>query len=172
MNQLPERLINFMAYADGGRLAGVVDATLPEVNFMTETITGAGVGGNMTTPVLGMVDDMTASLNWRTIERAALSLVTPGIHALELRGAQQATDVASGQIKTIPVKVSMRVAPTGFTAGTLAVGATTGSASNFSVYQIKMWVDGVAVLEIDKANFICEIDGVDYLASVRANLGI
>ncbi|MGF9821967.1 phage major tail tube protein [Brevibacillus agri] len=32
--------------------------------------------------------------------------------------------------------------------------------------------DGETVVEIDKFNYVCVIDGVDYLAKVRSNLGL
>lgn len=170
-NSMPERLINYRAYVDGAKLAGTVDVTLPEITFKTDTVEGAGIAGSLTTPILGQTEDMTCTINWRTIEKAAFSLLSPEMHDLELRGSQQVTDVSSGTLTTVAVKISMRVQPTGFSLGTFAVGAATGSASNFTVYYIKLWHNGVPVLEIDKPNSKCVINGVDHLAKVRADLG-
>lgn len=170
-NQMPERVINYRAYGDGGKLVGTVDVTMPEITFKTDTVEGAGIAGSFSSPVPGMLEDMTCSINWRTVEKSAIELLTPNLHTLELRASQQSTEVSSGTISTVPVKISMKVVPTGFSTGTLAMGATTGSSSNFSVYQIKMWRNGEELLEIDKPNFICRINGVDYLANVREDLG-
>lgn len=171
MNQIQERLVNYRVYCDGFKEAGTVDVTLPDIAYKTDTVEGAGIAGSLTTPILGMFEDMTLTLNWRTIERAAFKAFTPGIHTLELRGSQQVTDVSTGQTSTVAVKISCAVSPTTFGLGTFAVGAATGSSSTFTVYQIKIWHGGVPVLEIDKPNFICVIDGVDYLAKVKADLG-
>lgn len=171
MNQMPERLVNYRVYGDGAKCFGTVDVTLPEITYKTDTVEGAGIAGSLTTPILGMFEDMTLSINWRTIERVPFALLTPGIHTLELRGSQQVTDIASGMTTTAAVKISCAVAPTTYSLGTFAVGAATGSSSTFTVYQIKIWHNGVPVLEIDKPNFICIIDGVDHLAKVKADLG-
>lgn len=171
MNQMPERLINYRIYGDSAKFIGTVDVTLPEIAFKTDTVEGAGIAGSLTTPILGMFEDMTLSLTWRTIQRQSIAILAPGIHTLELRGSQQVTDIASGQTTTVAVKISCAVASTNYNLGTFAVGASTGSSSAFTVYQIKVWHDNVPVLEIDKPNFICVIDGVDYLAKVKEDLG-
>ena len=56
--------------------------------------------------------------------------------------------------------------------GSLQPGAATDSEQEFEVIYIKLFVDGDEVLEIDKYNFVCRINGNDLLASVRSDLGL
>ena len=50
---VPEKLINFRVYQDGADLLGVADVSLPSLEAMTETVKGAGVAGEVDSPVLG-----------------------------------------------------------------------------------------------------------------------
>jgi P2 family phage contractile tail tube protein len=56
--------------------------------------------------------------------------------------------------------------------GKFETGAGSGGSSEQEALYLKIEIDGQTVVEIDKLNFICIIDGVDYLASVRNALGI
>lgn len=51
--------------------------------------------------------------------------------------------------------------------GKLAVSASTETKSEFELSYIKIEINDKEHLEIDKFNFICKIDGIDYLAQVR-----
>ena len=52
------------------------------------------------------------------------------------------------------------------------MGTTTGTANTLEVNYIKVTVDGKTMLEIDKYNYVCIIDGVDYLKGSREALGL
>lgn len=42
MSKIPETLINFRIYGDGNDMLGTANLTLPKLNAMTDTVTGAG----------------------------------------------------------------------------------------------------------------------------------
>lgn len=170
MSQVPERLTNFNAYNDGKKLVGTVDVTMPEVAFMTDTISGAGIAGEIDSPVIGMVQSMTSTLTWRTITKAAAVLASPRVHAIELRGSQEVFDQSTGTKTAQALRVAMRVQPKNLNLGSLEVGSSTGTESEFEVTYLKVILAGEEILEIDKFNFICKIDGTDYLADVRDNI--
>lgn len=171
MNQIPEKLINFRVYENGVNFAGIVDAELPELESMTETVKGAGIAGEYDSPVIGHYQSMTLSLSWRTPTPRLLSLAAPKVHQLDLRGAIQVNDAANGQYKAVPLRVTVNCTPKSTKPGKLEVGSPTESSNEFEVTYIKIWYDGKEYIEIDKLNFICKIDGVDYLAAVRLALG-
>lgn len=56
--------------------------------------------------------------------------------------------------------------------GKVSVGKATDSKKEFAVDYLKVEYDGEEVLEIDKLNMICKIKGVDYLADLRAAMGM
>lgn len=168
--QIPERLTNFNAYNDGKKLVGTVDVELPEVAFMTDTISGAGIAGEIDSPVVGMVQSMTSTITWRTVTKAASVLAAPKIHAIELRGSQEVFDQSTGTKRAQPLRVAMRVQPKNLSLGSLEVGSSTGTESEFEVTYLKVILDGEEIIEIDKFNFIYKVDGTDYLADVRENI--
>lgn len=171
-NLVPERLINFRVYLEGNNLAGVATIDLPELEAMSDTVSGAGIAGEVESPILGHFSSMTTTINFRTVTADAVKLAGQRSHAIECRGSQQVYDAANGQYKTSPIKVSMRCTPKNVSLGSLEVGATTDTANEFEVTYLKIFVDGKERLELDKYNFKYVVDGTDFLARVRADLGL
>lgn len=170
--QIPEKLNNFTAYRNGSEFLGVADVDLPDLESMTETVNGAGIAGEIDSPNIGHFASMTTTINWRVLDRANFKLARQEVQALDFRGSIQAFDPTAGGYKQIPVKVTIRGLPKTTPLGSLAVGSTMDNSNELEVFYIKILYDNQTVVEIDKLNFICIIDGVDYLAEVRANLGM
>ena len=61
-NQIPERLINFRVYLDGSDLLGVASVELPSLESMSDTVSGAGIAGEVESPILGHFGSMTVTL--------------------------------------------------------------------------------------------------------------
>ncbi|ADE57237.1 MULTISPECIES: phage major tail tube protein [Aminobacterium] len=172
-NPVPEKLINFRVYLEGSiDLLGVADVELPSLEAMTETVKGAGIAGEVDSPVLGHFGSMGVTLNWRTLTEKATTLAKQRAHALDLRGSVQVYNAASGEYKTTPIKLAIRGIPKTIGLGKFDVGTTSDSSVEFEVVYLKLWYDGVPRIEIDKFNYICVIDEEDYLASVREDLGL
>lgn len=172
MNQIPEKLTHYMAYRDGTEFLGTTDVELPELAALTDTLKGAGIAGEIDSPVIGHFGSMETKLNFRTLAKQNISLMAFKTHALDFRGSQQIYDAGTGAYIKQRIKVSMRVIPKSYTAGKLEVGAQTGTANGLETVYMKIEIDGKRVLEVDKLNFICFIDGADYLEEVRANIGM
>lgn len=172
-NILSEKLINFRVYGAGGaELLGLADVELPTLEAMSESIMGAGIAGEVESPTLGHYGPMTMTLKWRTTERGALALLAPKAHPLEIRGSIQRWNAGTGEQETIPLKVVTRAVPKSAPLGTLAPGAAQEPSAEFSVRYLKIFLGGRTYAEIDPFNYIAIIGGVDYLASVRADLGV
>lgn len=170
--QIPTVLNNFSAYAAGNIYLGVSDVDLPDLEAMTETVSGAGIAGEIDSPILGAFASMTTTLNWRTLDRSAFRLARQEGQALDFRGSIQVFDATTSTYKHASVKVTIRALPKNMPLGSLATGSTMDSSNELEVTYIKILLDGETVTEIDKFNMICIIDGVDYLAEVRKNLGM
>lgn len=172
MRNVPENLINFRVYEDGGAFLGISDVTLPKLSAMTQTIKGAGLAGELEAPTRGHYSSCEAELNWRTIEKDLLHLAANKALSLDLRGAGQGYDSESGEYTTRKIKILLRGRPKEADLGKLEVGATTDSKTTIECDYIKIDIDGENKLELDKYNFICKVDGVDYLEDVRDALGM
>ncbi len=171
-NPVPEKLINFRVYLDGTDLLGIADCELPDLEWMTETISGAGIAGEVDSPVLGHFQSMVLRLKWRVMTENAAVLAKSKAHQLDLRGAIQQYDAGAGEYKNYPLKVVVKAVPKKVGIGKLEVGKPQDNESEFEVNYLKVWVDGKEKIEIDKYNFIAMVDGEDYLADVRSNLGL
>lgn len=169
---IPNKLINYTCYVNGSsELAGVVDLTLPSVENMTETISGAGIAGEIESPTPGHTSPMTFSISFRSLVDKNLSLAKPESYDFEVKGALQETDPKLGKIVVKKLTVSLRGVPKKMELGKLSVAKPTDSSGEFTCEYIKIDIDGKTSLEIDKTNMVFNVDGKDYLAEVRAALG-
>ena len=167
-NSIPERLINYRVYNESNALMGMATVDLPELQAMSDTVSGAGIAGEVDSPYQAM----SSTFNWRTIERPALELAKQQAHQLEIRGSQQHYDNTTGKITTTPIRVVMRAIPKNFSLGSFEPGSTTDSSTEFEVVYLKIVVDDKEVVEIDKYNFIAKFGDTDMLESVRKDLGM
>lgn len=170
--QVPEKLINFRVYKDGTDLIGVADVSMPSFDAVTDTVKGAGLAGEIDSPVIGHFKSMEVQLNWRTVTKDNSFLAKPESVHLDLRGAQQVYDSSTGKFKTSRLKVVVRGVPKKFEMGKLDMGASVGSSNTLEVNYIKVTLDDKDVIELDKFNYIYKVDGEDWLADVREALGL
>lgn len=170
--QIPSILTNFSAYRNGSEYLGVADLDLPDLELATEPISGAGIAGEIDMPIFGQYAAMAITINWKVIEKSLFKLSRMESHQLDFRGSIQTYDTGSAAIKHVPVKVSVRSLPKTTGLGSLAPQSTTDSSNEMEIYYIKIILDNETVVEIDKFNYICIIDGVDYSAKIRENLSI
>ena len=80
-------------------------------------------------------------------------------------------DAGLGEYVTKQLHIFCKAIPKNFTVGNLTVSDSSETESEFEVVYMKIELDGKERIEIDKYNYIYKVDGVDYLAGVRANLG-
>lgn len=163
---------NFEVYEDAKRFLGVADAKLPSLSFITASMSGAGIAGNIDTIVKGHTEAMSLSMNFRTMTEAAMGLTTPDCHQIEFRGARQDEDATSRRLIVVPVKHVLVVLPKTYDAGKFAPASTSDASGEYAVRYWAHYVNGKKILEVDPMNYICLINGVDYLADTRAALGL
>ena len=171
-NPVPEKLTSFRVYLEGEDLVGTADVELPDLEFMTETVTGAGIAGEVDSPVVGHFKSLTVKLKWRTFTKNVAVLAAPKAHHLDIRGSIQVYDAGTGNYRHVPVKVVVKAPPKKAGLGKMETGKPQDNESEFEAVYLKVTHDGQDRIEIDKYNFICIIDGTDYLSDIRANLGL
>lgn len=167
----PEAYIDFEVYEDSVNLIGVANITPPDITYLTQTITGAGITGNVEAVLIGMVDTMTLQMNFRSVTGAATSLSSPHKHQLDLRVAEQYWNTTSVEKEIQADKYIMVVVPRTTSPGQIAPASASAVSGSYSVYRYEAYKDGKELWVIDPFNQICRINGVDYLADVRTALG-
>lgn len=166
-----DKLIDFAVFSSGRELYGYADVTLPDIEFISETVKGAGIAGEVDLGVLGQTKAMSLSIKWNTIDSDVTDLASQKVHDLEFRGAQQYYDSSSGELKVEPVSVYVKVMPKKIGLGKFEQAAKTDTATEFEVVYIKFVVGNKTRTEIDKFNYVCILNGVDVLAVVKEALG-
>ena len=59
--------INYEIYAAGNRFLGNGEVSLPELEFMSVDMSGAGLAGKFSAPIKGFVDSAELEITWHTI---------------------------------------------------------------------------------------------------------
>ena len=168
VNTIPEKVVNYNVYFDNEKLIGVnAEATLPNLEPMTETISGAGIAGEYESPTPGHFGKIEMDLSFNTVSEDSAKLLVPGTKSLVLRASQQSYDVSGGQIQYRPLKITVKGLTKGVDLGKLAPGKATGTKNTFEVLYLKIEENSKTLLELDKLNFIYIVNGVDVLAQVR-----
>lgn len=169
--QTPERLVNYKVFSGAGVELGTATVDLPSFETLTETISGAGIAGEFESPVLGHFKSQKVKLMFRAITRDGLGLVAPVRHILDIRASVQIADPTSAKIVTEAWRVECAGRTLSHTLGKLEPGKVMGAECDLEIDTIRISRDGVDLIELDKFNSIYKVNGVDYLAQVRRDLG-
>ena len=167
----PESIVDFEVYEDSVNFVGIAQVKLPDINYLTQDITGAGISGTVEAGLIGMIDKMSSTFNFRSATEAAVKLLKPEKHLLDIRVAEQHWDSVGTQRAIQADKYIMGVIPKNFTPGDVVPATTSNANGEYSVYYYAAYKDGKQLWEIDQFNYICKIGGTDYMAEIRKALG-
>jgi len=171
VNSIPEKISNYNVYNDTDKLVGVsAEVTMPKLEAMSETISGAGIAGEFDSPTPGHFGSIQVEIPFRVLMDQSFKLMVPGAKNIVLRASQQSYDVAGGQINHRPLKITFRGLPKGVDLGTMGVGKQTDTKNTLEVLYIKIEENGKTLLELDKLNFIYKINGVDVLGDIAKQI--
>ena len=171
VNVVPSHLNNFEFYLNGVKKPGLVDITLPNLEAKTNTLTGAGISGDIDMPVTGHTNNLSLEMNFRITDETALELGEVRAYDFEMFGAEEVYDAATGEYKAKSIRVMVRLLPTSVELGKLSPAETMDTKLTGSAIYLKVSIDGVTKVEIDKLNYVYNVNGTDYLAKIRKALG-
>lgn len=168
MKTIPTKINRYNVYNRGNRLLGMGDElTLPSFEASTETVSGAGILGEIDDPTVGYFGNQEMEIPFRILDNEATDMLdmTKAVQ-LEIRGAAQTTD-SEGDIEYQGVRVVVRGRSNKFTPGKLKAGNPMDTSITLSILYILIELDGVSVLELDKLNEVFKINGNDILAKIK-----
>lgn len=171
MAQFSEIITAFRVFENAKDFYGIAEVTLPSVSQITEEMEGAGVAGKYNAVVMGHIEAMKMTISFRNPTKDAFKLFTPVEHQLELRANIQERDTVKG-VKNIGVKHVIKCVPINLEAGNLKNYSTGDTKSEFSVSYFATYIDGEKTMEVDPFNYVYNVNGKDYLAEIRKNLGL
>lgn len=168
MSVIPTKINKYNVYNAGNRLLGMGDElSLPEFESASETLSGAGILGEIDDPTPGYFANQEMEIPFRILDREAVNMLdmTKAIQ-LEIRGAQQTTD-SEGDIEFRSMRVSVRGRSKKFAPGKVKAGSPMETSIILTILYIKIELEGKPILELDKINEVFKINGNDILKKVK-----
>ena len=162
---IPTSLQGFSLYIDALKEVGTVDLELPNIQFMTDTLSGSGIAGEIEVPVPGLTQSMTLKIKKRSVNQQFTTLLAPRNHLLTFRGNMNMADPEHPvkKSKNRKIRVVANVTPKSMNIGKAEVAKSMDTEAEFEVASIIVFVDEVPNLHIDKFNNKFVVDGVNYL---------
>ena len=168
MNTIPTKINRYNVYNQADRLLGMGDElTLPDFEASKETVSGAGILGEIDDPTVGYFANQEMEIPFRVLDQEAVDMLdmTSAVQ-LTVRGAQQTTD-SGGNIKFRQMRVVVRGRSAKFSPGKVKAGSPMDTKITLTVLYILIELEGKPILELDKLNEVYKINGTDVLAKVK-----
>ncbi|MDF3135325.1 phage major tail tube protein [Pseudomonas extremaustralis] len=166
---IPEMLTNCVMFVDGVSFSGDVPSmTLPKLSIKTEEYRGGGMSGPVDLPT--GLEKLEAAFTTNGVRREALKffgLADQTACNLVFRGSFKGQ---KGTVKS--VTVTLRGSLKEVDMGDWKPGDKAEIKHAVAVTYYKLEIDGRVMYEIDFANMVQVIDGVDQLAAERSALGL
>lgn len=168
--KIPTVLNNFNTYGAGHKYVGVSsEVTLPSFEYMTETIEGAGISGEIEEAVEGSFGSMESETSFQNISREFFDFITQ-TGMVTYRGSMQVLNTATQTNDFESIVVTTKGKVKSFELGSLKKGGKGEPKVVREITYCKIAIAGETVLELDKFNMIWKLNGVDRLQKVRSQI--
>jgi hypothetical protein len=167
--KVPHITAAYNVYVDGGtKLLGLADCTMPNWEALTETITGAGIMGELEIPSRGHMSALTFVMNFRSMLDDPLTFAISQAYHFDLRAAQGFEDNTTYERGEAKERYSIRGPIKTVNPGTRGPHAAWDATIEVAVRRVEHFIDGRQVLEFDLLNDVYRVNGVDIYQQVRA----
>ncbi len=164
--------IQYEVYDADDRLQGTASVDLPDLEYATTDIKGAGIAGTVSWPVKANFENFVTTIHWRNLTpMGAKYLSQNSAYNLCFRQATEIYDAGTGERPFLAVRIDLRCHTNKLALGTLEPGEVQEVELEVMVDRIKITIDGKEVLLVDKFNFVNNVNGTDELSDIRAALG-
>jgi P2 family phage contractile tail tube protein len=166
------KLTNCNIYIDGVNLLGrAEEITLPDVQHSFTEHKALGMVGM--SEFFSGIEKMEASIKWTCLYTEVMLKHSNPLKNVKLmvRGNLQTFD-ANGLVDEVPNVIYLTCAYKNIPLGSFKKSENVEVTGKLAVYAFKHEIDGDVISEIDVMSNIYSVDGVDILATYRANLGI
>lgn len=168
--KIPTVLNNFNTYGSGHKYVGVSsEVSLPSFEYMTETIDGAGIGGEIEEAIEGSFGSLETETTFQNISREMFDFITQTGN-VTYRGSMQVLNTATQTNDFEGLVVTTKGKVKSFELGSLKKGGKGEPKVVREITYCKIQIGGTTVLELDKYNLIWKLNGVDRLQKVRSQI--
>ena len=170
--KLDETVIGYRIYEDATEFRGIAEVTLPDLEFPTTTVEGAGIAGEVEDAIMGYMKAMRTTMKFNTFGDNAMALAAPVDHNIDIREVQQSRNQTTGKVEAGVVKHVMVIRPVKVSLGTLKPSSSSDPSGEYTVSYYARYSGGKKDIELDPLGYKCMIGGVDYLEDVRTAMGM
>ena len=168
-----EQMVAYRVYHNDESYLGIANIELPQIQPMTETLSGSGIAGEIENPTIGINQSFSVKMSFTSTEDNIFQTIDWSKSALfECYGALQVSDDTTGIRDSVPVRLNFLGRVKSFSLGTWEQGKKHGNEIELEVTRLEYLRDGQEKLLIDKLNFIQRVDGNDLLQKVRQQIGL
>ena len=169
---IPQVLHAFNIYDKGNVARGISrDVGLPNFEAMTETVSGPGIAGEIEAPILGFFNSMELELPWAVIYGDFYKTLEFQKNAeLMLRGSVQVENRSNGALEETACRLVFRGKTKKVELGNATQGGKNENKTTYEITYLKLEEAGETKVELDKENFVFNVNGTDLLAEVRKNI--
>ena len=167
--RIPLLTAQLNVFVDGGtKELGLSEVTYPNLAALAETITGAGIMGEIEIPSRGHFSAMEFLMNFRAMLDNPLNYAVGKTYNFDCRTAQSFEDSTTYQRGDAKERLSVIGPIKSITPGKRAPNATWDASIAVAVRRLELFVDGKQIWEWDAYNYIYKVNGVDQYAEIRA----
>lgn len=160
----------YNAYLDGNKMVGLTDeVTMPDFDAITETLSGAGILGEIDEPTLGHFGASEIEIPFRMVDDQMFELMDMGASInITLRISNQAIEQANFQTDFMPSRIVIKGKKKGFKGGSAKQGASMKPSVKIEILYILIEVNQKKKFELDKLNVIYKVNDKDLLQKARS----
>ena len=165
------RLVNCNVYMNGSSMLGrCEEAKVPAVKYVMAEHKALGMVGKV--DLFAGLDKMEADFKWASFYPEVLPVIADPFTAvaLQVRGSLQTWD-DSGLVAETALVVHLRGLFKEISFGDYKMLTPAEFPSKFAATYVKCVSDGTELYEVDVLSNILKVNGVDLLATYRANIG-
>lgn len=144
--------------------------TRPDIEMMSDGVTGAGIMGEIDLPTLGQIDSMEFELTLNKTNERSIAMFSPGAHTMETRWVTNVLNSATGASTVQANKEIIKYIPKSLSMGDIENNETNEATLTGEVLTYQYIIAGKTVIKIDKLNNVFIVNGVDYAAAIRKAL--
>ena len=160
----------YNCYQDGRKMVGLTDeVTLPDFDALTETLSGAGILGEIDEPTLGHFGASEIEIPFLMVDNQMFEMMDMSNSInLTLRISNQAIEQANFKTDFMPSRVVIKGKKKGFTMGSAKQGSAMKPSVKVEILYILVEVNGKKKFELDKLNVVYKVNDKDLLQKARS----
>lgn len=169
---IAEKINRFNAYTDlvsaANKLVGVTaEVTLPEFEFTSETLSLAGMAGEVDSPSMGQVKSTQIEIPFSNVSYEMFRILADDNASVILRAAQEKIETDSLKKTHIGRVVTVKGMTKKVNYGKLVKGGYGNPSITKEVIYYKDELDGKVLTEVDKFNGKYVVNGQDIMADIE-----